>query len=98
MGAAQTTNHVGEHQEKKVFTVRLKSFDWEAGRNFVGDQFRIGMEPDHNLYSEDQNKKKQQEQVSRSDEQNFFRKKGEEQKNEKVFTVSCQGKHKPRKR
>ena len=53
----------------------------------------------HNLYSEDQNKKKQQEQISRSEQLNFFRKKGEEpKKNEKVLTVSCQGEHKPRKR
>ena len=65
--------------------------------NFVGDQFRIGGRPDHNLYSEDQNKK-QQEQVSLSKELNFFRKKGEQQKNDKVFTVWCQGEHKPRKR
>ena len=34
-----------------------------------------GRETDHNLYSEDQNKKKQQEQVSQSEELNFFRKK-----------------------
>ena len=45
-----------------------------GGRNFVGDQFRIGGGgPDHNLYGEDQNKKKQQ--VSRSEQLNFFRKK-----------------------
>ena len=33
--------------------------------------------------------KKQQEQVLRPEELNFFRKKGEEQKNDNVFTVSC---------
>ena len=32
--------------------------------------------------------KKQQEQVLRPEELNFFRKKGEEQKNDNVFTVS----------
>ena len=34
-------------------------------------------------------KKKKQEQVLRPEELNFFRKKGEEQKNDNVFTVSC---------
>ena len=38
----------------------------------------LGGGPNHNLYGEDQNKK--QEQISRSEELNFFRKKGEKQK------------------
>ena len=71
LGAAKTTNHIGEQQEKKSSQSDLRVL---IG-NFVGDQFRIGGRgrTRNNLYSEVQNKK--QEQVSRSEELNFFRKK-----------------------
>ena len=68
------------NSKKKVFTVRLKSFDWDGGGAEILLETNLGLgEAIHNLYSEDQNKK-QQEQISRSEELNFFRKKGEEPK------------------
>ena len=93
--AAQTTNHIGENQEKKVFTVRLRSFDWGGGEILLETNLGLEGEPT-TTYIVKTKTKKQQEQVSRSEELNFFRKKVKSQKR-KVFMVSCQGEHKPRK-
>ena len=49
---AQTRNHIGEDQKKRVFTVRFSICDWGA-RNLVGDQFWILGPPNLKLLSGD---------------------------------------------
>ena len=83
MGVAQTTNHIGEHQEKNSSQSGSEVLIGGGGGEILLEtNLGIGGEPNHYLYSKDQNKK-QQEQVSRSEELNFFRKKGEEPKKTK---------------
>ena len=79
MEAAQTTNHIGEHQEKKSSQSGSEVLIG-GGRNFVGDQFRTREGSQTTTYIVKIKTKKQQEQVSRSEELNFFRKKVKSQK------------------
>ena len=76
-------SYPNSQEKKKSSQSDLKSFDWGGGGGEILLETNLGLgEAIHNLYSEDQNKKKQ-EQISRSEQLNFFRKKGEEPKKKK---------------
>ena len=77
---AQTTNHIGENQKKRVFTVQFRIFNWGGGgRNLVGDQFWIGgAKPQVTEWG--RNLKNNKKRSSQAEKLKWLRKWGEDQK------------------